>query len=415
MGQILMKKPKEKQPLDYANTTELERNALKYSQLRYILSELVESHAPTSILNLIMDLMMDLTGGNATIAKRKGPRIWETFSPSEKEPITWKPTQPYLADIYEASMNEGAMIFASKDNQVENLSKKHQKSLKVHDYKNALVIPSNTKNLDFVIEVDDINLTEYLERYQKELEEFLLPLAFTIETALHLDEIQESQRESNLLLDLLIHDIRNHITNTRMALELLNINPDHLESIQIARNQMKEAEKLVERVRNTLVPGEEMQLQPIRLREVVEDSIQTAIADTNVDDVDLIVQDTNAPENPTVLANELLADVFVNLFTNAIKYTEQIPKIIELEWKPWKSNPVFLHIRVSDHGVGISDEKKAQATERFGLTSDKGFGLGLSVVSRLLDSYNGYFWLSNRIPNDPKQGTTANMVLRLAT
>jgi len=410
-----MTKPKENQPVNYINMTELERNALKYSQLRYILSELVESHSPSSILNLIMDLMVDLTGGDAIIAKRKGPGIWETFSPSEDEPITWKPTRPYLADIYETSMKEGPMIFTSKDNQNENFSEKHQEALRAHDYKNALVIPGDTKNLDFVIEVNDINLIEHLERYQKEIEDFILPLAFTIETALHLDEIQESQRESNLLLDLLIHDIRNHITNTRMALELLNINPDHLESIQIARNQMKEAEKLVERVRNTLVPGEEMQLQPIHLREVVEDSIQTAIADTNVDDVDLIVEDTNAPENPAVLANELLADVFVNLFTNAMKYTEQIPKIIELEWKPWKSNPVFLHIRVSDHGVGISDEEKAQATERFGLTSDKGFGLGLSVVSRLLDSYNGYFWLSNRIPNNPNQGTTANMVLRLAS
>ncbi|MBD3157170.1 MAG: hypothetical protein GF309_00145, partial [Candidatus Lokiarchaeota archaeon] len=397
-----MTKPKENPPVNYVNMTELERNALKYSQLRYILSELVESHSPSSILNLIMDLMVDLTGGDAIIAKRKGPGIWEMFSPFEDEPITWKPTRPYLADIYETSIREGPMIFTSKDNQNENLSEKHQEALKAHDYKNALVIPGDTKNLDFVIEVNDINLIEHLERYQKELEDFILPLAFTIETALHLDEIQESQRESNLLLDLLIHDIRNHITNTRMALELLNINPDHLESIQIARNQMKEAEKLVERVRNTLVPGEEMQLQPIHLREVVEDSIQTAIADTNVGDVDLIVEDTNAPENPTVLANELLADVFVNLFTNAIKYTKQTPKIIELEWKPWKSNPVFLHIRISDHGVGISDEKKAQATERFGLTSDKGFGLGLSVVSRLLDSYNGYFWLSNRIPNDPK-------------
>jgi len=410
-----MRKPKEKQPVDYANMTELERNALKYSQLKYILSELVESHSPGSILNLIMNLMMDLTGGNATIAKRKGPRIWETFSPSEEEPITWKPTQPYLADIYEASMTEGAIIFTSNYNQIENLSKKHQKSLKAHGHENALVIPGDTKNLDFVIEVKDINLTEYMERYQKELEEFLLPLAFTIETALHLDEIQEAQGESNLLLDLLIHDIRNHITNTRMALELLNINPDHQESIQIMNNQMREAEKLVERVRITLVPGEEMELQPVHLREVMEDSIQTAIADTTVDDVDLIVDDTNTPENPAILANELLADVFVNLFTNAIKYTEQTPKIIELEWEPWESNPLFLHIRISDHGAGIADEKKTRATERFGLTSDKGFGLGLSVVSRLLNSYNGYFWLSNRIPNDPKQGTTANMVLRLAT
>ncbi|MGV9170343.1 MAG: ATP-binding protein [Promethearchaeia archaeon] len=110
--------------------------------------------------------------------------------------------------------------------------------------------------------------------------------------------------------------------------------------------------------------------------------IQTAIADTTVDDVDLIVEDTSTPENPAVLANELLTDVFVNLFTNAIKYTEQTPKTIELEWEPWESNPLFLHIRISDHGVGIADKKKAQATERCSLTSDKGFGLGLSVVSR---------------------------------
>ncbi len=87
--------------------------------------------------------------------------------------------------------------------------------------------------------------------------------------------------------------------------------------------------------------------------------------------------------------SELLSLVWHNLFSNAFKFTPEGGKVsVSL-----KKNGGLCQIKVSDSGCGMSEETKKHIFEKFyqGDTShaQKGNGLGLTLVKRILDITGG--------------------------
>ena len=86
---------------------------------------------------------------------------------------------------------------------------------------------------------------------------------------------------------------------------------------------------------------------------------------------------------------EKLALVWNNLFSNAIKFTDNGGKIkVSL-----KDNGNSVIVAVSDNGIGMNAETGKRIFEKFyqGDTSraTKGNGLGLALVKRVVDILNG--------------------------
>ncbi len=96
-----------------------------------------------------------------------------------------------------------------------------------------------------------------------------------------------------------------------------------------------------------------------------------------------------------------LAQVFENLFTNAMKYAPGSPIIVLL-------NQVGQSMLVSftDHGPGIPKESLPLIFERFyRVRSEKsvtGTGLGLYICKQIIDAHRGKIWAESH----PDQGTT---------
>lgn len=92
------------------------------------------------------------------------------------------------------------------------------------------------------------------------------------------------------------------------------------------------------------------------------------------------------------LGNEFhLTNVFVNIIENAIKYSENSPKIdIFIE-----NTVKYLTIKIKDNGIGMSKTAQKQAFEKFyreqaGNVHDvKGHGLGLAYVKEIIDNHQG--------------------------
>lgn len=104
-------------------------------------------------------------------------------------------------------------------------------------------------------------------------------------------------------------------------------------------------------------------------------------------------------KNDTVVAridNVQLTQVFFNLLINAIHASPEksiIKTIIE-------SDTENLFITVEDHGIGIPDAMKQKVFEPFFTTkaTNKGCGLGLSVVHGIIKNHNGEITIRNNTP-----------------
>jgi signal transduction histidine kinase len=85
---------------------------------------------------------------------------------------------------------------------------------------------------------------------------------------------------------------------------------------------------------------------------------------------------------------ELLYQVWKNIFENAVKYTPEKGKI---EWK-LKTTTDDIEVVLTNYGVGVKPDDLDHLYELFYVVEDEtdhGYGIGLSIVKRVLSKLNG--------------------------
>ncbi|NNE32876.1 MAG: HAMP domain-containing histidine kinase [Winogradskyella sp.] len=129
----------------------------------------------------------------------------------------------------------------------------------------------------------------------------------------------------------------------------------------------------------------------LKLHDIIEDAMTH---------VELIVEDRNGYINKhlgavksSVLANEThFTNVIVNILDNAIKYSDDEPKI-DVYTENVGSNII---IRIVDQGNGMSKQVAKRVFEKFyrehtgNVHNVKGHGLGLAYVKRIIDDHQGH-------------------------
>jgi two-component system phosphate regulon sensor histidine kinase PhoR len=104
-----------------------------------------------------------------------------------------------------------------------------------------------------------------------------------------------------------------------------------------------------------------------------------------------MIQTSFTTRDPIIYADRShLFLVIINLIENAIKYAQK--PVIEIS--TYRKENHF-HIAVRDNGIGISKEDQKKIFERFyrvtdgNLHQNKGFGLGLHFVKKIIDAHFG--------------------------
>lgn len=202
------------------------------------------------------------------------------------------------------------------------------------------------------------------------------------------------------------HELRNPITSLKGNAQLLleKINPESEMHKRMAR-VVEEAE-LLETLTNQVLDfakSGEIDPQNVNVGEMIEEVL-------DMDDYGEVEVRVEPEKLEFVLDRGRIAQCIDNLLRNARQAAPKIP--IQLQVNLEGQTLVF---RVSDKGVGISQDQLEQVFEPFFTTRVEGVGLGLALVRRLVEAHGGSVSAWNnkhggatfefRIP-PPKEGGT---------
>lgn len=214
--------------------------------------------------------------------------------------------------------------------------------------------------------------------------------------------------------DIFTHDMNNIFHNILSSAELISIlresskDLDKLEDIfQIIDNQINRGVKLIDNVRKlSRLQETEIKLNKVNLYKSLDEALIFAERSLRGKKLDIKINKTS--EEIIVMANEFLLDVFENILHNAIKYNRNETIAIQINVLREEINKKkFIKLELMDNGIGIFDENKESIFQK-GYKRDKkvrGMGIGLSLVKKIIKSYNGKIWVENRIKDDYEQGS----------
>ncbi|MGM8363665.1 PAS domain S-box protein [Flavobacterium sp. ARAG 55.4] len=96
-----------------------------------------------------------------------------------------------------------------------------------------------------------------------------------------------------------------------------------------------------------------------------------------------------------------MQQLFQNLISNALNHNDKEESLVEIDCKESVQDFIFT---VKDNGPGIPKEDQERIFNIFQslANNDKSTGLGLSIVKKIIESYQGQIWVESEL----KQGTT---------
>ena len=225
---------------------------------------------------------------------------------------------------------------------------------------------------------------------------------------------REAYNRADYYRDIVIHDMGNVLHNVHSSVDLIlksdneyEYSKNFEELLIIMQNSCKKGTKLISNVRKlSKLENAELFNQAINITKQLNDSIK--FLHQSFKDKEIIIQLNEPNKKFFVRANELLLDVFENLLNNAVKYNENSIIYISVKILKEKQRDVnYIRLEFIDNGIGIRDEikegiflKEFQKDNQF-----RGLGIGLSLVKKIIESYEGKIWVEDKVKGEYSKGS----------
>ncbi|MEO9570028.1 MAG: ATP-binding protein [Polaribacter sp.] len=252
-------------------------------------------------------------------------------------------------------------------------------------------------DIDLPIEsTDSLKLVDFIDNQTKEI----------IKINRQKDKLVKSLERQNQELNDYAHMVSHDIKTPLQSIEALTtwilddysrvLDDPGKETLKLIKENVEKMDTLIKGILQYSTVGKiEKELYDVNLNSLVND----------------ILRDLNSNENVTfVIPNKLptvkgdryrLDKLFLHLIDNAIKYNDKEEIIIEIGFN---EDAKFWHFYIKDNGNGIEEKYFDKIFVAFQKLEDdyKSAGIGLSIVKKIIDVYNGKIYLES----EPKVGST---------
>ncbi|MDW8318073.1 MAG: HAMP domain-containing sensor histidine kinase [Anaerolineae bacterium] len=157
----------------------------------------------------------------------------------------------------------------------------------------------------------------------------------------------------------------------------------------------------------------ELVLQPEELEPLVRSVVEELRPEWQAKGLEVAIR--CPPDLPVALVDRFrMHQILANLVNNAVKYTPPGGRVVVSA--AVYDDPDFLHLTVTDTGVGMSPEDQLQAFNLFYRARSAesarvaGTGVGLYIVRSLVELHGGRIWLQSTLG----QGTSVHLTLPIA-
>ena len=113
---------------------------------------------------------------------------------------------------------------------------------------------------------------------------------------------------------------------------------------------------------------------------------------------------------------EIQYSCFDNILNNAVKFSDDDKEsTVDIIISKIRADDInYMKFEFKDNGIGIpEDRKKTLFQEIFERDkNERGMGIGLSLVKKIVDKYEGKIWVEDRIKGNYKEGSNFVVLLK---
>ena len=218
------------------------------------------------------------------------------------------------------------------------------------------------------------------------------------------EHLQEMQKNQNMMLANISHEMRTPLNSVIGYLDILEAN--NTLSIEDKKNvsYAKNSSKLLLTLINDLLDTQKLSSakldlgsNPFWINKIIKNALSISSVNAKQKNIDFIYIDEMSVFDEVIGDKNRFLQILNNLFNNAVKFTPENGRIIITSKSQNLGDKIQICISVKDTGIGIPKDKQKDLFKPFSRATnkEKGTGLGLYISKQLANKMDGDIWFES--------------------
>tara|TARA_B100000678_G_scaffold48951_1_gene38721 strand:- start:40560 stop:42917 length:2358 start_codon:yes stop_codon:yes gene_type:complete len=212
-----------------------------------------------------------------------------------------------------------------------------------------------------------------------------------------LSNLEKQNEQLNEYAHIVSHDLKSPLRNISALLSWTKedfrdkLGEESLANLDLMQNKVEKMDHLIENIlKYSSIESDILTEENIDLNQLIETIVEMIYIPDHVS----VKIKSNLP---TIKADKTrIQQLFQNLIGNAVNYIDKEKGLIEVNHSENNTHHIF---SIKDNGIGIAKEHHERIFKIFSSLGnhEKSTGIGLSIVKKIVDLYNGKIWLESEV------------------